>query len=119
MCNLFLTAGSIIFVCHFIEIHFYSGDIVANIKSAKKRAKTNAKRRMANRQVKSAIRTTAKKALAALDPANPNHANLLEIQKEFIRTVDSAAQKGVIKKETAARKKSRLALKVNKLRAQA
>lgn len=92
---------------------------MANIKSAKKRAKTNAKRRMANRQVKSAIRTTAKKALAALDPANPNHAHLSEIQKEFAKTIDSAVQKGVIKKETAARKKSRLALKVNKVQTQA
>lgn len=74
---------------------------------------------MANRQVKSAIRTTAKKALAALDPANPNHKNLLEIQKEFVKTIDSAVHKGVIKKETAARKKSRLALKVNKLQPKA
>jgi len=91
---------------------------VANIKSAKKRAKTNAKRRIANRQVRSAIRTSAKKALAALDPANPNHAKLSEIQKEFVKTIDSAAQKGVIKKQTAARKKSRLALKINKLQPQ-
>jgi len=92
---------------------------VANIKSAKKRAKTNLKRRNANRQVKSAIRTTAKKAIAALDPANPDHSKLSEIQKEYAKTIDTAARKGVVKKETAARKKSRLAMKINKLQPQA
>ncbi|MCX7679962.1 MAG: 30S ribosomal protein S20 [Spirochaetes bacterium] len=91
---------------------------MANIKSAKKRAKTNAKRRLANRQVKSSVRTALKKVLAALDPANPNHSNLLEIYRQFVKTIDTAARKGIINKHTAARKKSRLALKINKIKLQ-
>ena len=86
---------------------------MANIKSAQKRIKTNDKSKKGNKQVKSSMRTSAKSVVAALDPQNENHAKLAEIHMGFIKTIDSAAGKGVVKKKTAARKKSRVAKKVN------
>jgi len=86
---------------------------VANIKSAKKRIKTSEKSKSANRQVKSSVRTAAKKVNSALDPKNENHGKLAELQKGYVKAIDSAAGKGVVKKKTAARKKSRLAKKIN------
>lgn len=86
---------------------------MANIKSAQKRIKTNEKSKKGNREVKSSMRTSAKTVVSALDPQNESHARLAELHMSFIKTIDSAAGKGVVKKKTAARKKSRIAKKVN------
>ncbi|HPA72607.1 MAG TPA: 30S ribosomal protein S20 [Spirochaetota bacterium] len=88
---------------------------MANIRSAQQRIKTNEKAKSSNRQVKSAMRSTVKKVVTAMNPQDENHANLAEIHKSFIKTIDSAARKGIVKKKTAARKKSRIAKKVNAL----
>ena len=83
---------------------------MANIKSAKKRAKTNIIRHNQNNARKSEIKTLAKKVLAALASNNVSEA------KELLRTVESkiarAGSKGVLKKEAASRKISRLAHRV-------
>lgn len=86
---------------------------MANIKSAQQRIKTNEKAKNSNKQVKSAMRSSAKKVVSAMDPQNESHAKLAELHKSFIKTIDSAAGKGVVKKKTASRKKSRIAKKVN------
>ena len=88
-----------------------------NIKSAIKRVKTNDKRRMLNASQKSALRTAVKAADVAL--AN----NEVETAKAAVanasKKLDKAVTKGLVHKNAAARKKSRLATKLNALLAQA
>ncbi|HOP61937.1 MAG TPA: 30S ribosomal protein S20 [Spirochaetota bacterium] len=84
---------------------------MANIKQQKKRNLQNERNRVKNSQAKSSIRTSAKKVMKAVE--TKDESVLAQIFKNFVKTIDTAAQKGIIKKETAARKKSRLAKKVN------
>lgn len=81
-----------------------------NIKSAIKRVKVAEKANNANTQAKSAMRTTVKKAEQAL--AN-NAENAKDLVVAASKALDSAASKGLIHKNAAARKKSRLATKAN------
>lgn len=74
---------------------------MANIKSQKKRILTNAKAQERNKMVRAEIRTRVKNAIAEGDPNS-------EATRAAIKRIDSAASKGVIHKNTAARKKSRL-----------
>ena len=75
---------------------------MANIKSAKKRILVINKKTLRNKMVKSAVKTAIKKvAVAALSAAT--------------KAIDMAATKGVFHKNTASRKKSRLAKLVNKI----
>ncbi|MFD2116150.1 30S ribosomal protein S20 [Paenibacillus yanchengensis] len=88
-----------------------------NIKSAIKRVKTNDKRRALNASQKSALRTAVKAADQAVVGTD------LEVAKAALvlatKKLDKAVTKGLIHKNAAARKKSRLAKKVNALSAQA
>ncbi|MFJ7737906.1 30S ribosomal protein S20 [Lysinibacillus sp. NPDC097287] len=79
-----------------------------NIKSAIKRVKVNAKANAANTQAKSAMRTTVKKAENAVAEKAENAQELLQAA---YKSLDKAASKGLIHKNAAARKKSRLAKK--------
>ena len=84
-----------------------------NIKSAIKRARQNEKRRQHNASQRSALRTAVKAVEAAI--ANNN---LEEAKKAFqiaTKKLDKAVTKGLIHKNAAARKKSRLAKKINAL----
>jgi small subunit ribosomal protein S20 len=76
---------------------------VANIKSQKKRILTNAKRTERNKAVKSELKTRVKNAQrdAATDDGP-------EAMRTAQRRLDKAASKGVIHKNQAARRKSRL-----------
>ncbi|PWV98403.1 SSU ribosomal protein S20P [Paenibacillus cellulosilyticus] len=88
-----------------------------NIKSAIKRVKTSEKRRALNASQKSALRTAVKnadQAIAGTDAAAAKAALVAATKK-----LDKAATKGLIHKNAAARKKSRLAKKLNALSAQA
>lgn len=81
-----------------------------NIKSAKKRvlvSRANAER---NKAVRSALRTSIKKADAAIDAKAPEAA---EAVKAAVSRIDKAAVKGLIHKNNAARKKSALVTKLN------
>jgi len=87
---------------------------LANIKQQKKRNRQNEKRRVKNSQVKSSIRTAGKKVVKTLESKDiKDPVQIQEYYAAFIKTIDTAAGKGIIKKNTAARKKSRLAKKVN------
>ncbi len=77
---------------------------MANTKSAKKRALTAAKRAARNKMVKSSLRTAIRKYREALGTED---AQVL-LNRAF-SALDRAATKGVIHKNTAARKKARLA----------
>ncbi|MCR8853033.1 30S ribosomal protein S20 [Lysinibacillus fusiformis] len=79
-----------------------------NIKSAIKRVKVNEKANIANSQAKSAMRTTVKKAENAVAENAENKQDLLQAA---YKSLDKAASKGLIHKNAAARKKSRLAKK--------
>ena len=84
-----------------------------NIKSAIKRMKQAEVRRQRNRQVKSRLRTAVKKFLVSLEEsAAPEVCRNYYAQAG--RLIDKAVTKGVLHKRTAARKKSRLARKLNK-----
>ncbi|OBR63129.1 30S ribosomal protein S20 [Paenibacillus oryzae] len=88
-----------------------------NIKSAIKRVKTNEKRRALNASQKSALRTAVKsadQAVAGTDVETAKAALIVASKK-----LDKAVTKGLIHKNAAARKKSRLAKRLNALSAQA
>jgi len=79
---------------------------VANTRSAKKRIKQNLKRRLRNRAVRSTIRSSVKTARAAANEKTPQAAVAV---LEAIRVLDRAVSRGIIHRNTAARKKSALA----------
>ena len=82
-----------------------------NIKSAKKRVILTEKANLRNRSIRSALRTSIKKADAAIDAkASDMDANVTAA----IKSIDKAAAKGILHENTAARKKSALTVKLNK-----
>jgi len=81
-----------------------------NIKSAKKRVKVIAAKTLRNKSLNSNLKTTIKKAEAALASSSDDRAAAVTLA---IRKIDQAAAKGLLHKNTAARRKSRLARKLN------
>ncbi|PTM59519.1 30S ribosomal protein S20 [Desmospora activa] len=77
-----------------------------NIKSAIKRTKTNEKRRQHRMTQKSAMRTSVKKFLTAVEQQEKEQAGIL--LREAKRKLDKGVSKGLIHKNAAARQKSRL-----------
>ena len=86
---------------------------MANIKSAKKSIKQDAKRTEANKAVRSKIKNDMKKVEVAVKEADKKKA-AAEL-KTFISDIDSACSKGIVKKNTCAREKSRLNKKVKEM----
>ncbi len=82
---------------------------MANIKSQIKRNRSNERRRLRNKAIKSELRTRNKQALTAASEGAPDAA---EAYREAQSRIDTAAAQGVIPKRTAARRKSRLARKL-------
>ena len=81
-----------------------------NIKSAKKRVVTSEKRNERKSAQRSALRTSIKKARIAIES---NDANKDAAVKAASTNLDKAVAKGLVHKNTAARKKSRLAKAAN------
>jgi len=89
---------------------------LANTKSTKKRIKQNEKRHIKNNQVRSSIRTASKKTIKAIETdENINLETIHHLYKNFVKSIDTASRKRIIHWKTAARKKSRLAKKINSL----
>ncbi|MCB9073060.1 MAG: 30S ribosomal protein S20 [Bdellovibrionaceae bacterium] len=86
---------------------------MANIKSAEKKARQALVRRARNNQTTGTVRTAEKKVRTAA--AAGDKAKATELLKEYSSAVGKAAKKGVVKKQTASRKISRLSLMINKL----
>ena len=84
-----------------------------NIKSAVKRVEITRKRTLRNTRIKSALRTIIRKYEEALKSDNPAEASLK--LRDAVRTLDKAVTKGVIHKNAASRKKSRLTRKFKKM----
>ena len=80
-----------------------------NIKSAKKRVKVIAVKTARNKAVRTALKTEIKKANAAIASGE----NTVEAVRAAQKKIDQAVAKGLLHKNTAARKKSALAKKAN------
>lgn len=86
---------------------------MANIKSQIKRNRQNEKARLRNKQVRSELRTRAK---AAIDAAQSGDAAAAEEALQIAQArIDAAAGKGVLHRNTAARRKSKLTKQVASL----
>lgn len=82
-----------------------------NIKSAKKRVLVTKTKAARNKALKSNLKTVVKTANAAIDT---NAENKVEAVTVAIKRIDQACAKGLMHKNCAARKKSQLAVKLNK-----
>ncbi len=82
------------------------------INSAKKRMKTSEKKRVLNRKVKSNIRITRNKLYTAI--ADGDETKLKEIFRKYCSLLDKAVKKGVIKANTASRRKSRVTARLRR-----
>lgn len=83
-------------------------------KSAQKALRQNIKRRLRNAAIKNKIRTLAKNLKKAVTEKKAEEAKKTLILA--VKTIDKAAKTGVLKKNTASRKKSKLAKLVNTLK---
>jgi small subunit ribosomal protein S20 len=83
---------------------------LANTRSARKRIRQNERRRLRNRAVRSAVRGSVKSAREALGGKSADSATAV---REAIRALDRAVTQGVIHRNTAARRKSSLARRLN------
>ncbi|MGQ9925844.1 MAG: 30S ribosomal protein S20 [Chloroflexaceae bacterium] len=82
---------------------------MANTKSAKKRIRSNERKRQRNLMYRSRVKTMIKKAELSIYSGTPDEA----LVREALSTLDKAAVKGIIHKNNAARRKSRLMKKFN------
>jgi small subunit ribosomal protein S20 len=87
---------------------------VANIKRQMKRNRQNERRRLRNKAAKSEIRTRIKTAVRAADTDSETADADLRVA---LKRLDKAAAKGIIHKNQAANRKSRLARQINALNA--
>jgi len=94
----------------------FGGKTLANIKSAIKRNKQNEKRRQRNRVFRGRARTYLKKVDTA--SAGNDLSSAQDAAREAISALDKAAEKGVLHKNNAARRKSRLMRRLAKLEQQ-
>ena len=83
--------------------------IVPNIKSAKKRVLVSASKTARNKAVKSNLKTPIKKAEASIAEGGDSR----EAIRLAIKRIDQAQAKGILHKNTAARRKSKLVRKLN------
>lgn len=84
-----------------------------NIKSAKKRVKVIETKTLRNKMLKSNLKTIIKKFEVAVN--GDDKAKATEALCVAVKRIDQAVAKGILKKNTASRKKSQLALKLNKM----
>ncbi len=82
-----------------------------NTKSAKKELRKGAKRAVYNKKISDNLKNLAKKSRKAIAAKDDKAKTLVS---DTMKALDKAAQKGVIKKNTRDRKKSRLHLSLNK-----
>jgi small subunit ribosomal protein S20 len=82
---------------------------LANTKSAEKRIRSNESKRLRNQMYRSRVKTMIRKAEQLIFGGEPSE----DAVKDALRTLDKAAVKGIIHKNNAARRKSRLMKKLN------
>lgn len=84
---------------------------MANIKSAIKSIRSDARKTLRNGPVRSSLKTYVKKAVGEIRTGEEETS--LEAVRQAVSKLDKAAQKGIIHKNQAARRKSRLMKKYN------
>ena len=84
-----------------------------NIKSAKKRVKVIETKTLRNQMIKTNLKTTVKKFEAAVAAGDKEQSQAL--YRLTVKKLDQAVAKGILKKNTASRKKSQMTLKFNKI----
>ncbi|MDR1025650.1 MAG: 30S ribosomal protein S20 [Treponema sp.] len=89
--------------------------MAAKSSSAEKRHRQSEERRLRNKSAKSAVRTSAKKFITLARKKDVAEAEAA--LRDMIKKLDTAAGKGIIKKNTAARKKSRMQRFFNSIKA--
>lgn len=89
---------------------------MANLKSAIKRNRQNKKRRLRNRVFRGQARTYIRYARASMLAENLEEARVSTLKA--VKALDKAAEKGIIHKNNAARRKSRLMKQLNALEKQ-
>ncbi|MSU26947.1 MAG: 30S ribosomal protein S20 [Pedosphaera sp.] len=87
-----------------------------NTKSAGRRMRNSARKQVRNTVVRTQVKTAVKKFRAAVESSLDTSPEVLRVA---ISTLDKAVKKGVIKRNTADRKKSRLTIALNKATAAA
>ena len=97
-----------------LKIFGRSNAVLPNIKSSVKSIKQDAKRRARNIFEKDRIKKAKKKVLAAI--AENNYDEAMNLFSAATKAIDQAAANHTIHKNNAARKKSRLAKKINALK---
>ena len=83
---------------------------MATHKSAKKRIRTNVRKRVVNQQAATRIKSSVKKVLATT-----NKEEAEKLYKEAVSVLDKGTTKGLIKQNTASRKKSSITRHLNNL----
>ena len=86
---------------------------MANTKSAEKRIRQSIRKNTRNRMVKSGVKTAVKGILSAVEANDLENAKTL--LKNTVPIIDKAAAKGVLHKNTASRKISRITRRINAL----
>jgi small subunit ribosomal protein S20 len=89
---------------------------LANIKSAIKRIRSSEKRRLRNQSARTEARSYIKTARAEIDAGNLEQAK--KAVAEAVSALDKAAEKGIIHKNNASRRKSRLMHRLSQAAAQ-
>ncbi|MDB5056973.1 MAG: ribosomal protein [Chloroflexi bacterium] len=84
-----------------------------NTKSAIKRTRVSERRHLRNRSAKSAVRTFVKTAEKSIKTANVSEETTQEAVARALQALDATASKGILHKNNAARRKSRLMKKLN------
>ena len=87
------------------------------MKSAKKRLRQNIKHNLRNRTYRSALKTQMKKFLSVVKEGNAQAAQ--EELRLTVKKIDKGVVKGILHKNTASRKKSRLTKKFNQMKVSA
>ena len=101
-------------MCFMSDAEIYAGEVfgLPNIKSAKKRVQIGEVRNARNKAAKSELKTAIKKFEVAAADGNRTEAD--GAYKVAVKKVDQAVAKGILHKNTANRKKARLAKAMNK-----
>ena len=104
------------FVLDYDILNFFGNiKFMANIQSAKKRIRSNERKRIINSRVRSRIRTTEKSFLKAIESGQIEEAR--QILSSYFSLADKSIGKKVLKKGTVDRKKRRFSLKLSQLSA--
>jgi small subunit ribosomal protein S20 len=88
--------------------------LVKKSSSAEKRHRKSEERRLRNKSAKSAVKTSVKKFISLTQKKDPEAEAAL---REMVKKIDTAAGKGIISKNAAARKKSRMQRYFNVMKA--